>query len=168
MPSPYGGDRGGGRKSTRLPGGQPGNVNRRASKLLPKQKDTMDRRAFLDALAEAETMTADEQTVMLRNMGFARVVSLAEEVGIGRILEALSTIDTHRLTEDKLRGRDRATRREALKDQALGEVWQHVGQCEQCAVLVDQVLTGLQLSLHQIGGGTNGQAWLDRKDDGDK
>ncbi len=55
MASPYGGDRGGGKKPTRKRGGQPGNVNRRGADLLPPAKDTEERRAFLDALQNAET-----------------------------------------------------------------------------------------------------------------
>lgn len=165
MASPYGGDRGGGRKNSRRPGGQPGNVNRRAARLLPKARDTEDRRAFLEALEQAGGMTPAEQAAWLRNLGFARIVSLSEEVGVQRILHALDTIDGHRLTEDKLAGRDRAARREAALNGALGEIWRSVGTCEQCAALVDQLLAGLQLALLQIGGGRDGGQWVERQSD---
>jgi hypothetical protein len=168
MSSPYGGDRGGGRKSSRKPGAQAGNVNRRASRLLPRARDTEDRRAFLDALEEAQQMTAEEQARTLRNLGFARIVSLAELVGVEKILKALDTIDGHRLAEDKLSGRDRAARREALLNGALGEIWKAVGQCEHCAALVDQLLTGLQLALLQVGGGSDGKQWMDRQNEGSR
>ncbi len=102
MASPYGGDRGGGKKPSRKRGGQPGNVNRRGADLLPPAKDTEERRAFLDALQNAETMTASEQARLVRNYGFAKVVSLIEKVGLQKMVRFLSVLDGHRITEAKL------------------------------------------------------------------
>lgn len=145
--SPYGGDRGGGKKPSRKRGGQPGNVNRRASDFLPKAKDTDDRRAFLDALQEAETLSADDQARLLRNYGFARLASQVETVGVQKFVRFLSVLDGHRITNAKLGKAGDAVKREAAKDQALGEIWKLCGNCEACGEQVDQVLRGLELQL---------------------
>ena len=147
MASPYGGDRGGGKKPSRKRGGQPGNVNRRGADLLPPAKNTEDRRAFLDALQNAETLTANEQARLIRNYGFARLTSLIEKVGLQKFLRFLHVLDSHRLTEAKLGRAGDAVKREAQKDQALGEIWKLVGSCETCAEQVEQVFRGLELQL---------------------
>lgn len=161
MASPYGGSRGGGRKNTRKRGGQPGNVNRRAADFLPPAKDTDERRAFLDALQQAEEMPTGEQADALRNLMVARVLSLAEAVGVQKVCRALTTLDIHRRTNAKISGLDDAAKREALKDSALGEIWKGVGSCEVCAEMVDQILRGLELALLATGGSTDEQ-WMDR------
>lgn len=161
MASPYGGDRGGGRKSSRKRGGQPGNVNRRASKLLPRATDTEDRRAFLDALDASESMSADEQVRILRDLGFARCLSQAELMGVPKLMGALATFDHHRRVQHRVDGNDDARKREALKDQALGEVWQSVSECERCSEAVDRLLVGLELALRQLGG-VRDEQWLER------
>jgi hypothetical protein len=162
MTSPYGGDRGGGRKNPRKRGAQPGNVNRRSADLLPKQ-NADDRKRFLDALAEAQDMEASEQALHLRNLAFARVISLMDKVGVQRVLKALLVIDNNRKTEHKLAGHDLARRREAQKDIAIGEIWKEVEECERCGERVDRLLTGLELALLQIGGGD--ADWMDRARD---
>jgi bacterioferritin-associated ferredoxin len=147
MASPYGGDRGGGKKPTRKRGGQPGNVNRRGAELLPPAKNTEERRAFLDALQNAESLSASEQARLVRNYGFARLVSLVEHVGLQKMLRFLSVLDGHRITEAKIGKAGEAVKREATKDQALGEIWKICGACESCSEQVDQVLAALQLQL---------------------
>lgn len=159
--SPYGGDRGGGRKSEKKRGGQPGNVNRRASKILPKQ-NADERRKFLDALAEAETMPTGEKTEFLLNLAFARVVSLSETVGLNAVLNSLYAFDANRRTEAKLRGQDEARKREAVKDAALADIWRVVCECENCAENVDRILTGAELSLKQLGDSTDAKECMDR------
>ncbi len=160
MASPYGGDRGGGRKSSRKRGGQPGNVNRRASDFLPPARDTEERRAFLDALKHAQEMPTGDQAAALRDLLVARVLSLAEAVGVQKVCRALTTLDIHRRTNAKIAGLDDSIKREALKDSALGEIWKSVGSCEACAELVDQILRGLELSLLSIGGSADVE-WMD-------
>lgn len=147
MASPYGGDRNGGRKNPRRRGGQPGNVNRRGSDFLPPAKNTEDRRAFLDALTKAEELSPAEQARLIRNYGFARVVSLVEKVGVQKLLRVLTVLDNHRIAEARLGKAGDAVKREAQKDQALGELWKICGQCEACAEQVDQVLKALELQL---------------------
>lgn len=147
MASPYGGDRGGGKKPSRKRGGQPGNVNRRGSDFLPPAKDTEERRAFLDALQKGEELTSTEQARLIRNYGFARVTSLIEKVGLQKMVRFLSVLDSHRLIEAKLGRAGDAVKREAAKDQALGEIWKVCGNCEGCGEQVDQVLAALQLQL---------------------
>lgn len=161
MGSPWGGDRGSGNKSGRKRGGQPGNVNRRASVFLPPAKDTEERRAFLDALTQSEAMSSGEQVRTLRNFVFARVMSGAELIGIQKILSALHIIDRNRWTELKVSRLGETAAREALKDQALGDIWKAVCECEQCNEGVDAVLRALELGLRQIGG-VDGEQWLDR------
>lgn len=147
MASPYGGDRGGGKKPTRKRGGQPGNVNRRGAELLPPAKNTEDRRAFLDALQQAENLSASEQARLIRNYGFARVVSVIDKIGVQKFLRFLTTIDNHRLAEAKLSRAGDAVKREAAKDQALGEIWKICGVCESCSEQIDQILRSLELQL---------------------
>lgn len=147
MGSPYGGDRGGGKKPTRKRGAQPGNVNRRASDYLPKAKDTAERRSFLDSLQAAEKLSANEQARLLRNYGFARLTSQVETVGVQKFLRFLHVLDSHRLTEAKLGKAGDAVKREAAKDQALGEIWKICSNCDTCNEQVDQVLAALQLQL---------------------
>lgn len=147
MSSPYGGDRGGGKKPTRKRGAQPGNVNRRGSDFLPPAKDTDERRAFLDALQKAETLSAHEQARLLRNFGFARLASQVENAGVQKFIRFLSVLDSHRITEAKIGKLGDALKREAQKDQALGDVWKICGNCEQCGEQVDQVLRALELQL---------------------
>ena len=160
MASPYGGDRGGGKKNPRKRGGQPGNTNRRGASLLPKL-NADDRRNFLDALKSAEEMHPGEQADYLRNLAFARVVSLSETIGIQRVLKALIAIDNNRRTDHRIQGNDDARKREAQKDLALSEIWKHVEECERCNTAIDRILTGLELSLLQIGGGRDAN-WMDR------
>ena len=147
MASPYGGDRGGGKKPSRKRGGQPGNTNRRGSDFLPPAKDTEERRNFLDSLQAAEALSAHEQARLLRNFGFARLSSQVETVGVQKFVRFLSVLDGHRITNAKLGKAGEAVKREAQKDQALGEVWKICGNCEACGEQVDQVLAALQLQL---------------------
>ncbi len=156
MASPYGGDRGGGKKPTRKRGGQPGNVNRRGADLLPPAKNTEERRAFLDALQNAETLTATEQARLIRNYGFARLTSLIEKVGLQKFLRFLSVLDGHRLIEAKLGRAGDAVKREAAKDQVLGDIWKICGNCESCGEQVDQVLRSLELQLLGLQPGGDG------------
>src|SRR5512138_223805 len=116
--SPYGGDRGGGRKSSRKPGGQPGNTNARGSLILPKATDAEDRRAFLDAFDEAQKISPSEKAARLLNLIYARVTSAADRLGVQRVIKALLVLDKNRLTEAQLDDRGKCRRREAAKDAA--------------------------------------------------
>lgn len=147
MASPYGGDRGGGKKPTRKRGGQPGNVNRRGSDFLPPAKNVEERRVFLDALQNAERMTPEEQARLIRNYGMARVLAGVDKIGIQKFLRFLSVLDSHRLVGAKLGRAGDAVKREAQKDQALGEIWKIVNQCEACAEQIDQIFRALELQL---------------------
>lgn len=161
MNSPWGGDRGGGRKPKRKRGGQPGNVNRRASDFLPPAKDTDERRAFLDALDLSEETSLPDKLRVLLDLAFARVASMAESVGVTKVLKSLTVIDALRRTEIKLGKLDAAAKREAAKDAAIADLWQAVCQCETCSERVDRILTGLELNLKQLGGEGDEQ-WLER------
>src|ERR1043166_2452360 len=121
--SPYGGNRGGGRKSERKPGGQPGNVNARAGLILPKATDAEDRRAFLDAFEDAKNIPSGEKAETLLNLIYARVISASERLGIQRVIKALLVLDKNRLTEAQLDQRGKCVRREAAKDAAIGDMW---------------------------------------------
>ena len=149
--SPYGGNRNGGRKPAKKRGGQPGNVNRRASDFLPPAKDTDERRAFLDALTKAEGVDGSERVEVLGQLAFARVMSLAEKVGLAKVVSALRVLDRVRLSDLKANGLWNAGQREQLLNAALGDIWSGVKECENCAGCVDQILAGLQLQLVQRG-----------------
>ena len=148
--SPYGGNRGGGRKSERKPGGQPGNVNARAGLILPKATDAEDRRAFLDAYEEAGNIPADEKAATLLNLIYAKATSASDRLGIQRIIKALLVLDKYRLTEATLNKQSESRRREAAKDAAIGDLWKIVEHCEHCAEPVNQRLTGLEIELKQM------------------
>ncbi|HSE98107.1 MAG TPA: hypothetical protein VLD57_07520 [Blastocatellia bacterium] len=165
MTSPYGGKRGGGRKKTRKPGGQPGNVNRRASLYLPKAADREGRRAFLDALEKAEGLSSVEKAQKLVDLGFARVMMLAEESGVQRIIRLLLALDNNRRTEARLAGFEACRQREALHNTALVEIVKAVSECERCSQLIDQALTGLELALKQLHP-FEGESydWMEQKD----
>ncbi len=150
MASPYGGDRGGGRKSNRKPGAQPGNTNRRGSLYLPRAKDADDRRRFLDAIEQARELPADEMAARVRALMFARVLVLAEGIGVDRLANVLFAIDGSRRTEAKLAGDTLAVRRERLRDDALNQTWEAVKECEHCNGAVDEILSALQLELKQL------------------
>lgn len=167
--SPYGGDKGGGRKSSRKAGGQPGNVNRRASGILPKKNATDEERsAFLRQLKETEGMTAAAQAEALRHYVFARVTSLVEFVGVQRVIQALHAIDKVQHTEAKLSGLSAAKQRESVLHGALADVWTAVHECELCAPGVDGIFKGVFLNLKQIGGVSDGQiGYLDTESVGD-
>lgn len=162
MGSPYGGSRR--EPIKKKPGAPKGNVNRRASAFLPPAKDTDERRAFLDALQAAEDTPTNDKRRILAELAFARVMSLAESVGLQKVLKALGTLDTHARTQHRLDGNDFATKREALKDSALAEIWKGVGQCEGCAEQVDQVLRALELGLLSMGGKQDVE-WMERTND---
>jgi hypothetical protein len=148
--SPYGGDRGGGRKNDRKPGGQPGNTNARGSLILPRATDTEDRRAFLDAYDDAKKIPSHEKAETLLNLIYARVTSAAERLGIQRVIKALLVLDKNRLTEAQLDQRGKCLRREAAKDAAIGDMWKIVESCEHCGERVNQRLTGLEIELKQM------------------
>lgn len=150
MASPYGGNRGGGRKGTRKRGGQPGNVNARASLFLPPVKDVEERRAFLDALQKIEATGSDDRVEILAQMVSAKAVS-SDKLGLGKIVGALRVLDRVRLSELKASGLWEAGKREQAMNAVLAEIWNGVKDCENCAASVDQILTGLQVALIQGG-----------------
>lgn len=150
MASPYGGDRGGGRKSTRKPGGQPGNTNRAGSLILPRARDAEDRRKFIEAYKSAQKLPADEMAREVLHLLFARVKSLADEIGTDRLVQALYAIDNHRRTKGKLAGDEESKKRERLKDKTLGDVWSIVEGCEVCAGRCEEVLAALEQELRQL------------------
>lgn len=148
--SPYGGDRGGGRKSDRKPGGQPGNTNARGALVLPKATDAEDRRAFLDAFEGAKKVSANEKAETLLNLIYARVISASDRLGIQRVIKALLVLDKNRLVESQLGGQSKCRQREAAKDATIGDLWKIVEACEHCAERVNQRLTGLEIELKQL------------------
>jgi hypothetical protein len=148
--SPYGGARGGGRKSERKPGGQPGNTNARGSLILPKATDAEDRRAFLDAFDDAKKIPPSEKAERILNLIYARLMSASDRLGIQRLIKGLLVIDKNRLTEATLDDRGKCKRREAAKDAAIGDMWKIVESCEHCGERVNQRLTGLEIELKQM------------------
>lgn len=148
--SPYGGDRGGGRKNDRKPGGQPGNTNRRGSLLLPKATNAGDRKAFLDAYEAAQKHSLADKLQTLIDLAFAKATVFAEHIGIERVGALIERLDKFRKTDAELDERGKAKQREAAKDAALGDVWEAVKECEHCAALVDKRLSALELELKQL------------------
>lgn len=150
MPSPWGGDKGGGRKPSKKRGGQPGNTNRRASKYLPRATDAEERRRFLDALKEAEDTPHEEKARRLLDLLYARVNSVADVVGVGKIISAFESARRWLYTSSQVDDRGKAKAREVLKDAAISDVWQIVCECEKCASDVDARLRALELELKQL------------------
>jgi hypothetical protein len=148
MAGPWGGKR---EKPKKQAGAPVGNVNRRASDFLPPARDVAERRAFLDALQEAEQTPNHDKAKTLVDIIFAKVASGAESMGVARLIKSLLATDRHRLTNARLDGFEAAMRREALKDDALSKAWGICGECDNCGERLDGVLRALEMALRQMG-----------------
>ncbi|MEW6129584.1 MAG: hypothetical protein AB1757_21265 [Acidobacteriota bacterium] len=150
MASPWGGDKGGGRKNPRKPGGQPGNTSRRGSLVLPKASDAEERRKFLDAYEDAQRHTLTEKLQTLLDLAFCKATLWAEAIGVQRLAQLIETLDKFRRTDAELDERGKAKQREALKDAVIGDIWEAVKDCEHCSQLIDRRLSALEIELKQL------------------